>query len=100
MQMLFLSPRNSDEAQESVIQQAGCVKFLTSMSMYQRVKKTIQARPGLSGMSIHTVPEQDDLIQDELAPDIPYDRTVDEARSEPLVMLHTSRFDCTLAQEC
>lgn len=89
--MLFLSPRNSDEAQQSVICEASCQKFLCSASMEARVEKLIQGRSNLSNMSCYVVPEQRDLLRDEFVPDYPYDKTIEQARYEPLVILHTSR---------
>jgi hypothetical protein len=89
--MLFLSPRNSDEAQRTVIEQAECNIFLSSHSMNARIKKLLQSHPRLSGMAYFVVPEQDELLKDEFVPDFAYDRTVEEARLEPLVVLHTSR---------
>ena len=91
IQMLFLSPRNSDEAQQSIISEASCHKFLCSASMENRVKKLIQSRSKLSDISSYAVPEQRDLLRDEYVADYPYDRTLEQARYEPLVILHTSR---------
>ena len=42
-------------------------------------------------MSCYVVPEQQDLLKDEFVPDYPYDKTLEQARYEPLVILHTSR---------
>lgn len=89
--MLLLSPRNSDEAQRSVIEQADCNIFLYSKSMNARVQKLLQSHPRLAEMVHFVVPEQEELLQDDFVPDFPYERTVEEARVEPLVVLHTSR---------
>ena len=89
--MLFLSPRNSDLAQSSVIEQATCKKFLSSSSMESRISKLLQARRELSSLAHFIVPEQAELLKDEPVSDFPYERTVAEARHEPLVTLHTSR---------
>jgi hypothetical protein len=89
--MLFLSPRNSDEAQHSVIEQACCNIFLCSKSMDARVRKLLQSHPKLSEMAHFVVPEQEELLKDDFVPDFPYERKVEEARLEPLVVLHTSR---------
>ena len=88
--MLFLSPRNSDEAQRSVIEQADCNIFLCSESWNFRVQKLLQGHTRLSEIAHYVVPEQEELLKDDFVPDFPYDRTVQEARSEPLVVLHTS----------
>ena len=59
--------------------------------MEARVKKLLQSRAGLSKMNIFVVPEQEELLKDDFVPDFPYERTIEEARYEPLVVLHTSR---------
>ena len=89
--MLFLSPRNSDEAQESVIREANCQKFLCSSSTESRIRRLLQTRTNLAEVDLFVVPEQHDLLKDEFVPEYPYERTVEEARLEPLVVLHTSR---------
>lgn len=89
--MLFLSTRNSDEAQESVITQASCDIFLSSQSMEEKVRKLLKSRPSLSKIAHYVVPEQNDLLKNEFIPEFSYNRTVEEARYDPLVILHTSR---------
>lgn len=89
--MLFLSPRNSEEAQEAVIEQADCKKFLFASSMQSRIEKLIKSRSKLSAMACYVVPEQNDLLKDEFVRNFPYRRTLEQARSEPLVIIHTSR---------
>lgn len=42
-------------------------------------------------MASYVVPEQHDLLRDEFVPDYPYEKTLEQARYEPLVVLHTSR---------
>ena len=89
--MLFLSPRNSDDAQYSVMEQAESHKFLCSASFNDRVKKLIRRRPKSSKTLQYVVPEQKELLKDESVANFPYERILEEARSEPLVCLHTSR---------
>jgi hypothetical protein len=89
--MLYLSPRNSDEAQLAVVEQAACKIFMYSQTMELRVRRLLQSHPRLSKMSHYVVPEQETLLRDEFVPDFPYEKTVEEARSEPLLILHTSR---------
>lgn len=89
--MLYLSPRNSDEAQLSVIEQASCETFLYAQSMDGMVQKLRQSHPRLSGMVYFVVPEQEELLKDDFIPDFPYEREIHEAREDPLVILHTSR---------
>lgn len=96
--MLYLSPRNSEEAQRCVVEEADCRIFLYSKSTEARVQKLLQSHPRLSTMARYIVPEQQELLKDEFVPDFPYERTVEEARYEPLVVLHTSRsVTCTMS---
>ncbi len=89
--MLFLSPRNSDEAQRSVLEQADCHTFLCSQSAKAAVENLLQSQASLSKMTYHVAPSQEELLKDDFVPDVPYEKTVEEARFEPLVVLHTSR---------
>lgn len=93
--MLFLSPRNTDVAQYGLADQAHCYKWLCSTEFKDRVQALIASRPktgtGANTDIFMTVPEQQELLKDDPVPEFPYDKTVDEARSEPFVTLHTSR---------
>ncbi|EME39170.1 hypothetical protein DOTSEDRAFT_75048, partial [Dothistroma septosporum NZE10] len=88
--MLYLSPRNSDEAQRAVIEEADCKLFLYTTSMKTRMDKLFASHQRLLDMTHIIVPEQEDLLEDKAVPDFPYERTVEQARREPLVILHTS----------
>ncbi|PWY72566.1 hypothetical protein BO83DRAFT_445576 [Aspergillus eucalypticola CBS 122712] len=91
-QMLFLSTRNSDEAQYAVMNEAGCQKMVCSKSMKDRVQSLLAARPSNNGpTSIFVVAEQEELLEDTPVPEFPYHKTVETARFDPLVSLHTSR---------
>jgi hypothetical protein len=59
--------------------------------METRVQKLLDSHSRLSQMVHFIVPEQEELLKDGFEPDIPYERTVEEARGKPLVVLHTSR---------
>ena len=59
--------------------------------MDTRVRKLLQTDPKLSKMAHFVVPEQEELLNDDFVPNFPYQRTIEEARLEPLVVLHTSR---------
>ena len=56
-----------------------------------KVTKLVQGRPESSKMLQYVVPEETELLKAEFVPDIPYERTIEQARREPLVILHTSR---------
>ena len=108
--MLLLSTRNSDEAQYSILEQAKCRKFLCASSMKKRVDALVRNWPSrefqkqsngdkkealvgvVTKVRVFEVPEQPDLLRNEPEPQVLYKRTVEEAKREPLVILHTSRF--------
>ncbi|EXJ70135.1 uncharacterized protein A1O5_07208 [Cladophialophora psammophila CBS 110553] len=100
-QMLFISPRNSDEAQYAVMKEADCHKWLCATEIKAKVEALVENRPPRtlntnSGRSeswndmLTVVPGQTELLKDELTPPFSYKKTLKEARWEPLVMLHTS----------
>lgn len=60
--------------------------------MNAKVQKFLQSSRVLRRMTCFIVPEQGHVLTNDYVPDFPYQRTVEEARSEPLVVLHTSRF--------
>ncbi|KIX05583.1 uncharacterized protein Z518_06455 [Rhinocladiella mackenziei CBS 650.93] len=100
-QMLYLSPRNSDEAQYAVMKEANCHKWLCATEIKAKVEALVENRPlkTLDANSSQTeswndtltvVPGQTELLKDEPTPPFRYSKTLEEARWEPLVMLHTS----------
>ncbi len=100
--MLFLSPRNSPEAQYAVVDEAKCHIWLCSVEMKDRLKVLVDQRPkaqsdpnlvnGAAAVDLlMVVPDQDELLKDEHVPEFPWEKTVEEARSETFVLLHTSR---------
>ena len=101
--MLYLSPRNSDEAQYAVMNEAQCHKWLCAKEMRVRVEGLMQGRPKPNGNAdaerkgveedlVIDVPDQGELLKDEPTPVLRYEKKLEEARWDPLVMLHTSRF--------
>ncbi|KIW87610.1 uncharacterized protein Z519_11935 [Cladophialophora bantiana CBS 173.52] len=100
-QMLYLSPRNSDEAQYAVMKEADCHKWLCATEIKTKVEALVENRPpktlnANSGQTeswndtLTVVPGQTGLLKDEPTPSFSYNKTIEEARGEPLVMLHTS----------
>ncbi|KAK5449789.1 hypothetical protein LTS15_008361 [Exophiala xenobiotica] len=100
-QMLYLSPRNSDEAQYAVMKEADCHKWLCATEMKPKVEALVANRPPKAldtnssqteswNDTLNTVPGQPELLRDEPTHAFGYNRTLEEARWEPLVMLHTS----------
>jgi hypothetical protein len=110
--MLYLSPRNSDEAQYAVMKEADCHKWLCATEMKPKVEALVANRPPKAldtnssqtecwNDTLNTVPGQPELLIDEPTHAFGYNRTLEEARWEPLVMLHTSRFvPCTTGRPC
>ncbi|OQU95819.1 hypothetical protein CLAIMM_01986 [Cladophialophora immunda] len=100
-QMLYLSPRNSDEAQYAVMKEADCRKWLCAAEMKPKVEALVQNRPPKAldpngsqteswNDTLSVVPGQVELLKDEPTQSFPYTKTLEEARWDPLVMLHTS----------
>ncbi|KAF1948194.1 acetyl-CoA synthetase-like protein [Byssothecium circinans] len=85
--MLFPSPRYGAEPLAALIGTLGGTVMLVPKSKHQAqiVDQVLAHRQ----MSIHTVPDLDQLL-DEQHQDYAYEKTFDDARSEPLVALHTS----------
>lgn len=83
--MLFTSPRYSVPAQSTLIKSLGCRKMLspkTQSSVADEIIKTCD-------LEVYRVPELDELLN-QVYPHFKLDKTFDDAKSEPLVALHTS----------
>ncbi|KAF9890498.1 hypothetical protein FE257_005903 [Aspergillus nanangensis] len=96
-QLLFLSPRNSDEAQYHIMAEAECTVFLCAEQFKERVTSLFSRRPQPAtdaspnkAESIFVVPEERELLNEEPRIPFPYEKTVEDARFEPLVSIHTS----------
>ena len=98
--MLFLSPRNSDEAQWSVLQQAACSNILHDAQLSDKIHSFMGRRQAsdrreerLEDLKVQAVlvPEEEVLLCDDAVPEFPYGKTPEVARLDPLVTLHTSR---------
>ncbi|KAL7966389.1 hypothetical protein HDV63DRAFT_397037 [Trichoderma sp. SZMC 28014] len=84
-QALFISPRNSLEAQLSLFNKTKCAQILYEPSMQSTVEPLLQFYP----MPARAVPPLDDWLLS-TAPHVQYDVPFDEARFHPLAILHTS----------
>ncbi|KAM0463310.1 hypothetical protein ACHAO4_000023 [Trichoderma viride] len=84
-QALFISPRNSLEAQLSLFKKTQCAQILYEPSMQSTVEPLLQFYP----MPARAVPPIEDWLQS-TAPHVPYDVPFEEARFHPLAVLHTS----------
>lgn len=82
---LFVSPRNSLEGQLSLLERTRCAHFWHADSFRSLVQPCLERRP----MKAISVPEAEDWLNSDPEP-FPYSRTFDDARWDPLVVLHTS----------
>ncbi|KAL1982511.1 hypothetical protein VTN96DRAFT_1236 [Rasamsonia emersonii] len=93
-QMIFPSPRNSNEAHYAVLKAAGCSKFLhatTTAALAQSLKDGWPHAEGTSGELLTLqVPEYQEFLDETPAPHYPYEKTFDEAKNDPFLILHTS----------
>ena len=85
-QLLLTSPRNSLSAHLNLFDKTECNTLLFSSSHNRTAESLLNAR---SLKSIQ-VPELDELLNEASVPEYPYNKTFEEARQEPLVVLHTS----------
>lgn len=92
--MIFPSPRNSNEAHYAVMKAAGCSKFLharTTAALAQSLKDGWPHAEGASGeLFTLQVPEYQEFLDEAPAPHYPYEKTFDEAKNDPFLILHTS----------
>ncbi|KAH6896630.1 putative NRPS-like enzyme [Thelonectria olida] len=83
-QALFLSPRNSNEAQQSLLDKTDC-RILWHTDNFGPLVKTFVDET----IETAIVPSFSDLLAEKSAP-FPYNRTFDQAKWDPVVVLHTS----------
>src|SRR5690348_7717816 len=82
--MLFLSPRNQLEAHLNVLEGVDCRVFLSGKDTH--VENILSNRC----MGTCTVPELEELLDDAPVEVYPYTKTIDEARMDPCLVLHTT----------
>ncbi|KAI0543532.1 hypothetical protein F4679DRAFT_568274 [Xylaria curta] len=86
--ILFISPRNQAGQNEGMILRAGCCALFYGEEM-ATVVETLQH--GRLSIAIQPIPSLDTLMQTSITIDVyPYERTFDEARDEPCLILHSS----------
>ncbi|KAJ2995766.1 hypothetical protein NUW58_g1183 [Xylaria curta] len=82
--ILFTSPRNSREGHAQLFQTTSCTVLLyDSMSSHRSLPQT-------PCLKVIPVPSLDDLLNSKNIPHFPFQKTFDEARDDPCVVLHTS----------
>ncbi|CEN61108.1 hypothetical protein ASPCAL07772 [Aspergillus calidoustus] len=83
---LFISPRNSVEAQVNLFEKTDCNLLYHEKSLSAMVRPWVDGRPGMKSVAI---PQFDEMISTEAAP-FAYTKTFAEAEWDPFVVLHTS----------
>ncbi|KAB5562844.1 hypothetical protein GE09DRAFT_1172045 [Coniochaeta sp. 2T2.1] len=83
---LFLSPRNSHEAQHSLLERTDCHMLLFAPSSKALIQPWLQERH-LDSVQVSSV---EVWLDERPVPPFPCNKTWDEARWDPLVVLHTS----------
>lgn len=82
---LFSSQLNSSEVHLSLMEQTGCVGLLSAVGV--RVDDLVAGR---EGMKHALIPDLDDLLEGEKVEVFPYEKTYEEAKDEPYLVLHSS----------
>ncbi|KAL7912466.1 hypothetical protein GGI35DRAFT_252691 [Trichoderma velutinum] len=82
---LFISPRNSLEAQLSLFKATECTRIMYDASMKSTIEPWLQSYP----MPATVTPDVGVWIQS-AAPHVPYNTPFEEAKWHPMVVMHTS----------
>ncbi|KAK2030283.1 thioester reductase domain-containing protein [Colletotrichum zoysiae] len=85
-QALLVSPRNSFEGQINLFEKTDCRIIYFASSFADVVQPLLEERP----MDAVVAASPDDWLCDDEVPHVPYDKTFEEARRDPVVVLHTS----------
>ncbi|KAK1971952.1 thioester reductase domain-containing protein [Colletotrichum sublineola] len=83
---LLISPRNSFEGQINLFEKTDCHMICFDSSFKDVVQPLLEERQ----MDAIMVTSQDAWLSDEEVPHFPYEKTFDEAKHDPVVVLHTS----------
>ncbi|KAK8064619.1 nonribosomal peptide synthetase [Apiospora phragmitis] len=86
-QVLFVSPRNSQEAQFNLFDKTGCRYIAFPTSHAKVVQPLLDARDDMEAIKVSSL---DELIDEKQVPHYPFDKTFEEAEWEPMCVLHTS----------
>lgn len=82
--VLFSSQINSKDFHVSLLEQTDCHIFLSGLGVH--VDDILAARP----MKHVVIPDLEELLDQTKAPHYPYEKTFEEAKYDPYVVLHTS----------
>ncbi|KAF2098480.1 acetyl-CoA synthetase-like protein [Rhizodiscina lignyota] len=84
--MLYLSPRNSLEAQIHLIDKVGCSVFATPAKRLYGVDAILKSRP----LEEILIPELEAMLDGPAPEHIPFTKDFEDIRRKPLVILHSS----------
>jgi hypothetical protein len=87
LQILFPSPFSSLAGQLSLLDTTHCKTILCPVSSLPLAEKIRNERPGLR---IVMVPPLDEWIDDTIVTPYIYDKSFEEARDDPFMIIHTS----------
>ena len=83
---MFLSPRNSVQANLNLLDASDCRLFLTASKCPPPFEALFKQRD----MKRHIMPELHDVIVKDKVPHYPFEKTFAEAQQDPFIVLHTS----------
>ncbi|KAL2839422.1 acetyl-CoA synthetase-like protein [Aspergillus pseudoustus] len=83
---LFISPRNSVEAQVNLFNKTDCDLLYHDQAFTPMAKPWVAGRPGMKSV---VIPAWDEWVSTPVDP-FPYTKTFEEAEWDPFVVLHTS----------
>ncbi|KAK7994340.1 thioester reductase domain-containing protein [Apiospora marii] len=86
-QVLFISPRNSQEAQLNLFEKTDCNLIAFPESHTSTAQPLLDERKGMKPFQVAPL---DDWLDEKPAPHFPYDKTFKDAEWEPMCVLHTS----------
>lgn len=82
--VLFSSQINTKDFHVSLLEQTDCKIFFSGLGVH--VDDILAARP----MKHVVIPDLEELLDQTKAPHYPYEKTFEEAKNDPYVVLHTS----------
>lgn len=85
---LFVSQRNSEEQNASLIHQTGCRLFFHSIELTKAALR-IQGETAVGALQLVAVPEFDEWVKSYTTP-FPYRKLFEDARYDPILVLHSS----------
>lgn len=88
LQTLFISPLNSFEASKSILEATKCQRIFYAPPMGQ-IAKNLQCIATSDTLDVVQIASLDECLAAESKP-YPYEKTFEEAKWDPVVVIHTS----------